>query len=158
MKLKLYLLCLLLAGFAFQSCHDDDDDSLTDVPAAVKEAFNQRYPDVSVKEWEMELGLVKAEFRNGTQEAEAWFKPDGTWVRTETDMPVDALPKAVQDYVAANHPGYRIDDADYLESPEGNFYELELEKAGSPDVYLQIRADGSLRAPGLQPAAAGLPA
>lgn len=143
MKLKLYLFCLLLAGFALQSCDDDENVATINVPAAVQAAFNQRYPDTSVEGWEGEIGLFKAEFRNGTQEAEAWFKPDGTWVRTETDVPVNALPQAVRDYVAANHPGYHIDDADYLESPEGNFYELELEKNGSPDVYLQIRADGT---------------
>lgn len=145
MKLKIYLFCLLLAGVALQSCDDDEDVATINAPAAVQDAFNQRYPNTSIEGWEGEIGLFKAEFRNGTQEAEAWFKPDGTWVRTETDVPVNDLPQTVRDFVAANYPGYRIDDADYLESPEGNFYELELEKNGSPDVYLQIRADGTPR-------------
>lgn len=149
MKLKLYLLCVLLMGIAFQSC-DDDDDTLANVPAAVQAAFNQRYPNASVKEWEKENGLIKADFWNGAQESEAWFLPDGTWVRTETDIPAATLPQAVLDYVAANYAGFRVDDAEYVETPEGDFYELELEKNGVPDVRLQIRADGMLRATGLR--------
>ena len=37
---------------------------------------------------------------------------------------------------------YRIDDAEWVETPEGNYYVIELD--ANPDVYLEIMADGTI--------------
>lgn len=142
MKLKLYLASLLLAGIAtLQSC--DDDDDLRNAPATVEAAFRNLYPNAIVTEWEKQGNYIKADFRNGLQESEAWFLRDGTWVRTETDIAVNTLPQPVQDYVTANYPAYWIDDADHVETPSGDYYKLELERNGVRDVHLQLLADGT---------------
>lgn len=141
MKIKVYLLALLMVVGLFQGCDDDDDDMIS-VPETVWTAFSQKYPDFRVTEWEYEHGYYKADFRNNGAEAEAWFQTSGQWVRTETDLAVAALPLAVQSYLSATYSGYRVDDADWVETPAGDFYEIELEKAGQPDVYLQLTADG----------------
>lgn len=143
MKLKFYLAGLLLAGLTLQSCDNDDDDRVK-VSNTVQSAFDQRYPNTTVWEWEKDKGLFKAEFRQGGMEAEAWFQADGTWVKTETDYNPALLPQPVTDYVAANYAGYRIDDADWVETPTGSYFELELEKGGSRDVRLLITAEGVL--------------
>jgi len=141
MKLKIYLACLLLASAAFQNC--DDDNDLSKAPAAVEAVFNRLYPNATVKEWEKEGNYIKADFRNGQQDSEAWFLSDGTWVRTETDILPGNLPQAVQEYVTTHYPGYWIDDAELVEMPTGNYYKLDLEKNGARDVVLQLRADGT---------------
>ena len=53
------------------------------------------------------------------------------------------LPEAVKAYVEKNYPNYHIDDSDYVETPAGNYYELELERNGKRDVILRLNADGT---------------
>lgn len=142
MKLKLYLLTLLLGALTLQSCSDDDDHSPT-IPSAVKEAFAAKYPSVASPKWELKLGDYEAEFRNGNREVEAWFKADGTWVKTETDY-LEALPEAVQAYIAANYPDRVVDDVDWVETPAGDYFEVELEKRGTADIYVNVKEDGEL--------------
>ena len=40
-------------------------------------------------------------------------------------------------------PEYRTDDADFVETPDGNYYLIELER-GNEDRYVRIAEDGSL--------------
>lgn len=142
MKLKLYLAALLFGVFALQSCDDDDDKSVK-VPETVKEAFAQKYPTTPAYEWDLERGFYVADFRNDYRDAEAWFKADGTWVKTETDY-VTALPEVVQNYVTTNYADYRIDDVDWVETPSQTYFDIELEKKGVPDVSLKIQEDGTV--------------
>lgn len=142
MRLKCYVTALLLSVFALQSCDSDDDHKL-DVPALVQAAFTQKYATASVHEWERKGEFFVAEFRNDFRETEAWFRPDGTWVRTETDYTA-ALPEAVQTYLDEHYAGYSTDDVDWVETTTADYFDIELEKRGTPDVYLKIQADGTL--------------
>ena len=57
----------------------------------------------------------------------------------------NALPKVVTTAVETHYPGYSIDDAGWIETKDsGSYYELELEKAGSPDVHLRLAEDGQV--------------
>ena len=47
-------------------------------------------------------------------------------------------------YIVSNYPDYKVDDANYVQTPLGDYYELELEKNGRPDVYLNICEDATL--------------
>ena len=141
---KIFLLALLTAGLAFQSCSDDDD--LTNVPENISTAFQQKYPNITVTEWEKQGTGYKADFWNNGAEAEAWFAADGSWIRTETDVPNPNanLPQPIRDYVTATYAGYYIEDADFVETTSQAYYEVELERQGSADIYLNIKADGTL--------------
>ena len=74
-----------------------------------------------------------------------FFLSDGTWVRTEIELNLRTtnLPQAVLQYLATNYPGWTIDDADLIQTPNDEYYVLELEKRGQKDVKLYIRADGT---------------
>lgn len=113
------------------------------VTEAVKEAFAQKYPGVTVREWEEKMNYFVAEFSINNSEAEAWFTSDGLWVRTETDYR-GTLPEAVKSYITNNYPEASIDDVDLISTPSGEYYEVELERRGSADIELNIRADGTL--------------
>ena len=41
---------------------------------------------------------------------------------------------------AGEHAALRIDDAEWVETPDGNYYVVELD--ANPDVYLKITAEG----------------
>lgn len=134
---------VIFAAIVVVGCNDDDDGlSAKDIPTQVLVAFEAKYPDTSVK-WERDRGMLKAEFWNNGNEAEAWFERNGVWVRTETDYNV-ALPALVQEFLAVNYAGYAVDDADSVELPEDAYFEIELEQLAHPDVRLLIREDGTL--------------
>lgn len=68
-KWKFYVLpALAVAGaFVFQSCDDDDDLKMSDIPQTVQQNFQSQYPNVQWVEWEAEWGNYKADFFfNGT--------------------------------------------------------------------------------------------
>ena len=116
------------------------------IPSAVREAFNTRYPKAIRIKWEMQGPLYEVEFINDNFKHESLFKADGAWVRTEIDLtPKTAqLSSAILSYISTNYPGWRTDDVDLIQVPEDEYFEIELEKAGQPDVTLLIRRDGSI--------------
>lgn len=116
------------------------------VPEAVVNAFNTRYPKALRTKWEREGQLYEAEFIMDNVQYEAYFQTNGTWVRTQSDVNLRTmtLPQAIQQYIATNHAGWTLDDADFIQTPTDEYYKIELEKRGSQDVTLLIRADGTL--------------
>ena len=123
----------------------DDDLNPNGIPNVVMNAFKALYPNAQRVEWEREKHLYKAEFDLNGSEYEVFFQSDGTWVRTEIELNLRTtnLPQAVQQYLATNYPGWTIDDADLIQTPNDEYYVLELEKRGQKDVKLYIRADGT---------------
>ncbi len=140
MKRKLFLFPLFGAALAFGSCDKNDEPT---IPESVANSFMDKYPGRNIYDWDYEQGVYKGDFRNDGAEAEAWFNPDGTWVRTETDVYPGNLPEPVRTYVSTNYPNHHIDDADYVETPTGVFYELELERGNRRDVYLNLSPEGN---------------
>lgn len=154
MKTKMMFTGIMLIAVAlgFTACSDDDNDHVSQdkVPAAVQETFSQIFPMASPK-WEMEYGMYKAEWKEDGLDIDAWFQRSGEWKCTDRDVRPSALPQAVNDYIAANYEGYYIDDVNYMETPDGNYYDIELEKRGAPDVNLKITADGTIISYGFEP-------
>ncbi len=143
---------LLLAAFLFAAVlslssfrgHDRDDLRHDQVPAAVVQTFERMYPGVRAQ-WEKDDHQYKAEFHKGRAETEAWFKKNGTWTRTETDIHPQDLPAEVKDYVRNKYPNCRIDDAELVETPKkGAYYDLEIQK-GHSEVNIKVDAKGSKR-------------
>ena len=143
MKWKMYLMAVLMVAFVTVSCSDDDDNfSVNDVPAKVMDASKTKYPN-TMAHWEKERGKIKAEFVVNGQEAEAWYETDGTWIGTETNFR-GSFPEAVQNYINTNYAGYTVDDADWIETPTMNYFDIDLEMLAKPDVRLLIKKDGTL--------------
>lgn len=144
MKTKHYVFALLLFAVpaVLVSC-DDDDNNFNFVTEAVHNAFQNLYPQVEPYEWEIEGPYIKAEFYQASKHYDAWFTPEGQWVRTETDH-VGPLPEPVATCLATNYADYHVDDVDWIETPTGNFYEVDLEKAGTPDLIVKITPDGTV--------------
>ena len=100
MKTRLLGLAVVLAGaMAFTSCEKDDDLHSSDVPAAVLDSFDAKYPNVSRAEWEKKGGYIVAEFWQDGMDTQAWYNSNGEWLMTEFDLGrnVSALPQAVQE-------------------------------------------------------------
>ena len=72
----------------------------TDPPAEVKASFDEMFPDVGEVEWDFieEDTIHMAWFNLEEAAIDAFFLPDGLWIRTVTYLGDDALPEAVLEY------------------------------------------------------------
>lgn len=127
----------------FAAACSDDDLKEEDVPQAVMALFRQMFPSTTAQ-WEKEAnGQLKAEFYDNHREMEAWFTTSGTWVKTVKDLAVSELPQTVLDYVTANYKGMEIDDADWVETPQSNYYQVEIDRENRADIILTFTEDGT---------------
>ena len=147
MKLRLYMLSLLLAGFGLQSCDDDDKDIIANPD--LMSAFETQFPDVDARfvewEWDGRRNAYEADFWEDRYEKTAWFSKDYAWLMTETDLnpPYKEVPAVVLDAASAARPDYRIEDVDFIETPTNDYYVVEMER-GERDIYLNIEEDGRI--------------
>lgn len=68
----------------------------------------------------------------------------GEWVCTQWDIRYGELPQDVAEAIAASQwASYYIDDIEFIQSPSGEYYLVELER-GEREVTLRIDAQGRI--------------
>jgi hypothetical protein len=119
-----------------------------DVPAAVEEAFNQKYPDAKKVAWASEDDGYEAAFKLKGKKMEAEFDAKGNWLETDTEMKVKDLPEAVTKAIADQFPDAEIEEAERVSTPQwAEAYEVEVEweKEGKEmEMELVFSKDGKL--------------
>jgi len=137
-KLVLFIGIIAMAGMmAF-------GQSETKVPAKVKAAFSQKFPNATKVKWEKENEKEwEAEFKMDGKEYSANFDNSGAWMETEYEISADALPETVKACLEKQFEGYKVEEAEVAESPEGTVYEMEIEK-GKSEMEVSISATGKV--------------
>lgn len=94
------------------------------VPAAVCEAFSQKFPGVSDVDWDKENDREwEAGFEQNGIEMSASFRADGAWLETETEIKAADLPAPVQ----AALKGKKVREAARIERADGTtVFEAEV--------------------------------
>lgn len=141
------ILAVAVTVMALLSCEKYEDGK----PAKeVRTEFKNMYPDAKDVEWEAEAGYWKVSFETGkapaVQEHEAWYDVSGNWIRTETDIVASALPQSVKDALAASEYASVVlsgSDIEYVETPDGNYYEMEV-RYGGVEIALKVTEDGEV--------------
>ena len=146
MRKNLYWLlsAMLVMTFA-QGCEKEYD--LRSVDYVLENALASQFQSAKWVEWEKNRGFYVAEFFEAGTEIHVWYKKDGQWCMTETDLGrnVADLPKAAQDYlVEGAYSNWRIDDIDKYERPGEVFYLVEIETQGKRDRDLYFSSAGAL--------------
>jgi hypothetical protein len=115
------------------------------VPAAVKSAFNTKFTGATDIKWSKEnTKEYEAEFKLNNTNISANFKLDGSWVETETTIPVAELPAAVSSAVNKKYPGAVYGRTEKIEQPGGKIlYEVNLTVNGKKRE-LELNPDGSI--------------
>lgn len=142
-----YLSIALVSLVLMSSCEKEDDIRWSDVPQAVINTFEAKFPDAGRTEWEKNRGYYVVELWYQQVETQAWFEKNGTWRMTETDLgrSVANLPEAVQKALAeSKYASWRVDDLDKYERPTDTFYLVEVETNGQRDRDLFFSPDGIL--------------
>lgn len=147
MKRILSFILMLVTAALILSCEKYEDGKPL---KNVRNAFSEMYPGARDVEWDAENGYWVVSFELGTppnvKECEAWYDVDANWLRTETDLVDSALPQSVKDAIAASEYASALlsaGDVDYVETPDGNFYELEVNLNGL-EIRLKVSEDGKV--------------
>lgn len=127
---------------------DDNGSHLEDLPhttpAGVAGFLDQRYPGHIVVDIDREDRGIEVEIVHQGDRIEVWFDRQGTWVQSSREVTMARVPQAVAQALAASqYASWRVDDIDFLETPQHNAYLFELE-LGDRDKMLLIREDGTL--------------
>lgn len=149
MKTKIFgLFWALLGVVTFTGCDNDDDDiRVSDVPNAVMNTFEAKFPNVSRAEWENKLGYYVADFWQEGLETHVWIDSKAEWKMTELDFGVNLqlLPEAVRNaFQGGQYGNWRVDDIDKYERADRTFYLIEVETGGQQDRDLFFGEDGTL--------------
>lgn len=113
------------------------------LPAAVKAFIDENYPNARLVETDVEHDLLEVDIIHDNRAKELLFTSANEWISTSWDVYVQSLPQAVTAAVQGQYSGFRIDDAEYVQTPAGDYYLLELER-GEAELDIRITADGTI--------------
>ncbi len=122
--MKKYTLILLTALISI--CGTAQTLTMDKVPAAVANAFKQKFPASSQPGWtKAGADIYEVHFFNSKKRQSALFEKSGNWLDTETEINYNALPAKVQRSFETEFEGYQVQEVYELETPDkGIFYEL----------------------------------
>ena len=115
-----------------------------DVPAAVNQAFANKFPDATDIHYQMENKDYEINFKFNGVETSANFDPTGKWLETETGLKQSELPKEVIASISKNFAGFKLSEIGKVETPShGVSYEMDLKK-GNEGYEVQFNAKGDI--------------
>lgn len=151
MIMRRYLLALAVAVTGcvmFTACNDDDDNIDVTVPQAYNLALTGMYPSVSNVEWDSYPPYYVADCDIQGQDCDVWFGPNAAvWAMTETDlgMSPSVLPYIVaQAFNTTDFANGMIEDIEFFERSDVNFYVIEVEMPDGADYDVYITEDGTV--------------
>lgn len=116
----------------------------SDMVTAATEFINTKYPNARIIEIDMERGLIEIDIIHDNRAKEVLLNSTYEWIQTSWEVNRYSLPARVTEAInASQYAGYAIDDADYIETPTGDYYLIEFER-GDRDYYLKITAEGQI--------------
>lgn len=132
---------------ALTACDDKDNNALDREYTNYTLALQQRYPTATNIKWEIEGIYHVADFYVDHNEMEAWYNGDIRWMMSRTEMGRNLLSVSgiVADAFASGDYGtWSIDDIDFYEKPDRQFYVFDVENPGQPDMLLFYNTDGTM--------------
>lgn len=135
-------------GILIKAIEDNDNDYESHLPqptpAEIEAFIKEKYPQSKIIELERENGRIEVDIIHDNKGKEVVFDANNQWLYTSWELRITELPQAVANVL--NNPqytGYRIDDADFVETPQGNYYLLELEK-GNSEIKIKVDEAGNI--------------
>ncbi len=110
----------------------------------VVDFISGKYPGAVITDRDYENGYLEVEIVHENREKSVYFDGSENWAVTEWDLLLTEVPAAVLDAVKSSpYASYTLDDADYVQTPGGDCYRLELER-GESEVVLKIDPAGRI--------------
>jgi len=98
-------------------------------PKNIVKSFKEKAPYAQEPEWKYDEGENRWEvdYEQEKKECSMAFNRSGDWLETEMEMKMKDLPEAVRATIKKDFADYDVEEVEYVETPEGSFYELEAE-------------------------------
>lgn len=139
--MKIITILILGMIFLFSQVYAQTSEN---VPAKVKTAFTEKFPDAKDVIWDKENDTEwEAEFNFNDKEYSANFSVDGTWQETEYEISESELPVAVKERLKSDFTDFDIEEIEISESTDGKVYEITLEK-DETDIEVAILPNGEV--------------
>ena len=138
--MKKLLPILFISLLALWAC----DEENIPVNNEIKSFIEQKYEGAKILYAEKDFnGETDVEIIHDNKSKEVKFNRKNSWISTTWDVAINDLPDAARESVINRYPDYRIDDVDYIETPSGDRYKVEMEK-GEWDKTLFVTANGEI--------------
>lgn len=139
--MKKIAVLLLVFGFAMAT-----QAQVRKIPAAVTDAFKDRYPNAVNVEWRDNLSNFSATFLVDSVKSEAKFNSKGKWQGTDHRINVETIPGEVMDgFKKSKYGDWTIKDARKMDLPNDVVkYRLEVEKTDINKRVLIFNNNGKL--------------
>lgn len=145
MKRMILTILTAISLLSFTSCDDifwRDYSSILD--KEVVEFVESNYPGSKIVDVDLEGRYSEVEIRDGRIHRTVYFDRDNCWIRTESDLRYRDLPTVVAKAIKESKYGdFRVDDIDLIETPQEEYYIIDLERRGM-DVELKISINGEI--------------
>jgi hypothetical protein len=142
---KLFILTFCMAFFGIYCVTAQEKSKKAEVPAAVKSAFEVKYPKAGKVNWGVEKpGEFEAEFVLNGIESSALFDSKGQFLESENEIKESELPQSVKAAIAKDFVGYKLSEVEKSTDAKGVVsYEMETVK-GKEKYEISFDADGKL--------------
>lgn len=123
----------------------DYEDFIPSKPVTgVDDYLKTNYPNARILEIDYENGMTEVEILDDRICRELLFDRSGNWLYTKTEMNRNTVPASVMQVLQnSDYASYYIDDIDYYQTAERNYYRFELESVRG-DVKVEITPEGVL--------------
>ncbi|SHJ10493.1 PepSY-like domain-containing protein [Bacteroides stercorirosoris] len=137
-------------GILVKAVNDDGDgdnesllpDTPSEMVTTATEFIQKNYPNARIIEIETEHGVIEIDIIHDNRSKEVLLGTTYEWISTSWD--VYTLPAKVTEAInASQYNGHVVDDAEYFETPAGNYYLVELEQ-GKNEVKIKITEEGEI--------------
>jgi len=153
-SLKSYIIITVLTLSAALAANAQNANN---IPAAVTNSFNAKYPNAKVNAWEADGDTFIARASINNKKSFAAFKVDGSWISTTSKVTWPGqLPAPVKSaYKNTQYYSWHVYSMSKIERPSGEFYRLVLDDANRTasfdnqsvlfdSILLDFRSDGKL--------------
>lgn len=145
---RVYLLAIsIFALLSLNSCDKYDDYSdmmLYSNSEDIKSIVVELYPQARIVEMDKDRRTIEVDIIDSNNiQRDVYLDLSFNWIRTETDISRNALPVEVTDKIAGKYASWFIDSVKQIDSPQGSYYLVEIEK-GERDKYIKIEANGNI--------------
>ncbi len=138
--MKKLLPILFISLFALLSCEEENIAINNDIRSFIE----QKYEGARILYAEKDFnGEIDVEIIHDNKKKDVKFNRNNNWINTTWDVAINELPDAARESVINRYPDYRIDDVDYIETPSGDRYKVEMEK-GEWDKTVFVTANGEI--------------
>lgn len=138
--MKKLLPILFISLFALLACEEENIAINNDI----RNFIEQKYEGATILYAEKDFnGEIDVEIIHNNIKKEVKFNRKNSWINTTWDVAINELPGAARESILDKYPEYRIDDVDYVETPTGDHYKVELER-GEREKIVFVTAEGEI--------------